>query len=103
VQARARARLTLIRATEGALDRRPDLTVAVLRARLERAARRRTDDPLVTRVGLQVTLRAIDAHPAVGERLVRLWLRRAARREREVLDGGRREPDSGPRSRTARV
>ena len=98
MQARARTRLALIRATEEALDRRPDLTVAFLRARIERSARRRTDGPLVKRVGTDLTLRVIDVHPAVGERLVRLWLRRAKEREIEALDFGR----SGHRERRER-
>jgi hypothetical protein len=88
VQARARTRLALIRATEQALDRRPDLTVAFLRARMERNARRRTDDPLPKRLGLWLTIRAMDVHPVVGERLVRHWLERAARRETEAAKSG---------------
>jgi len=99
VQARTRTRLALIRATEEALDRRPDLTVAAVRARLQRSARRRTDEPLVRRASVRLTLRAMDAHPVVAERLVRLWLKRAARREREALDRIRsREPEAVPRS-----
>ena len=86
MQAQTRARLALIRATEEALDRRPDLTMAFLRSRMERAATRRTDDPLVKRVGTGLTLRAFDIHPAVGERMVRLWLRRAKEREKQALD-----------------
>jgi hypothetical protein len=78
IQGRARARLALIRATEEVLARRPDLTVAFVRSRLERAAGRRDGEPLDSRVVLaRLTIRVIDVHPVVGERLVRLWLRRA--------------------------
>jgi hypothetical protein len=98
VQARARTRLAMIRATEEALDRRPELTVAVVRSQLERSARRRTDEPLARRVGTDLALRAIDVHPAVGERIVRLWLRRAAERERQALESSR----SGHRERRGR-
>ncbi len=84
MQGRTRARLALIRATEEALERRPDLTVAFVRSRLERAAQRRDGEPLDSRVVLaRLTIRAIDVHPAVGERLVRLWLRRARRQALE--------------------
>lgn len=90
VQARARARLVLIRGAQEALDRRPDLTVAVVRSRLERHARR-TDVPPAKRMGVRLTLRAIDVHPVVGERLVRRWLQRAAQREAEALAQAVRE------------
>lgn len=89
MQARARTRLALIRVTEQALDRRPEQTVAFVRARIERSALRRTDRTLVTRVGTDLTLRAIDVHPVVGERLVRWWLQRAAQREIEALECAR--------------
>jgi hypothetical protein len=78
VQARTSARLVVIRATEEALDRRPDLAVAMVRAQLERSVRRRAGQPLTSRdVAQRLAIRAIDVHPVVGERLVRLWLRRA--------------------------
>lgn len=77
------ARLALIRATEEALDRYPEHTMRVLRARLERAALRADGEPLSRRtVGASLMVRAIDVHPATGERLVRLWLKRAADRHR---------------------
>ena len=98
MQARTRGRLALIRATEMALDRRPDLTLAYLRSRMERSALRRVDDPLVKRVGTGLTLRAFDVHPVVGERIVRLWLRRAKEREIEALESAR----SGHRERGGR-
>jgi len=70
----------LIRVTEEALDRYPDRTVAMVRGRLERNARRCDGEPLDSRTVLAgLAARAIDVHPAVGERLVRLWLRRARR------------------------
>jgi len=79
--ARARTRLVLIRATEEALDRYPDRTVAMVRAGLERTALRCDGEPLDSRMVLAgLAVRAIDVHPAVGERLVRLWLRRARRK-----------------------
>jgi len=77
-QARTSARLVVIRATEEALDRRPDLAVAVVRAQLERSVRRRAGQPLTSRdVAQRLAIRAIDVHPVVAERLVRLWLKRA--------------------------
>jgi len=70
----------LIRVTEEALDRYPDRTVAMVRGRLERTARRCDGEPLDSRTVLAgLAVRAIDVHPVVGERLVRLWLRRARR------------------------
>lgn len=81
MQARARTRLVVIRATEEALDRYPDRTVAMVRGRLERTARRCDGEPLDSRTVLAgLAVRAIDVHPVVGERLVRLWLRRARRK-----------------------
>jgi hypothetical protein len=77
-QARTSARLVVIRATEEALDRRPDLAVAVVRAQLERSVRRRAGQPLTSRdVAQRLAIRGLDVHPVVAERLVRLWLRRA--------------------------
>ena len=77
-QGRTRARLVAIRATEQALDRRPDLAVAFVRAQLERSVRRSAGQPLTSRVVVQrLAIRAIDVHPVVAERLVRLWLKRA--------------------------
>lgn len=82
---RDRARLALIRATEQALDRYPERTVAVVRGRLEKAARRRDGEPLESRnVVAWLAVRAIDVHPAVGEWLVRVWLSRAAERHRAL-------------------
>jgi hypothetical protein len=89
VQRRTRAaRLALIRATEEALDRYPEHTMRVLRTRLERAASRAEGEPLSRRtVGASLMVRAIDVHPATGERLVRLWLKRAADRQRAAGSG----------------
>ena len=83
MQVRSRARLALLRATEEALDRYPEHTVAVVRSALERSARRRTGSRFDARtMTLALTIRAIDVHPVVAERLVRLWLRRAAQQHR---------------------
>lgn len=82
MQVRGRARLALLRATEEALERYPEHTVAVLRSRLGKAAQRRDGEPLNRRqVTAALAVRAIDVHPAVGERLVRWWLQRERRRE----------------------
>ncbi len=81
MRARAHARLALIRATEQALDKYPDRTLALVRATLERSARQRTENRFESRVLMvALTIRAMDVHPVVAERLVRLWLRRAAQR-----------------------
>ena len=91
MQPRDRARLALIRATEQALDRYPERTVAVVRARLEKAARRGDGEPLESRnVVAWLAVRAIDVHPAVGERLVRVWLSRAAERHRALQQSAKR-------------
>jgi hypothetical protein len=75
-------RPVLIRITEEALDRYPDRTVALVRARLERASRRRPGEPFEVRRGMQrLMVRAMDVHPAVARALVRHWLRRAARND----------------------
>ncbi len=75
-------RPVLIRITEEALDRYPDRTVALVRARLERASRRRPGEPFEVRRSVQrLMVRAMDLHPAVARALVRHWLRRAARNE----------------------
>lgn len=89
---RDRARLALIRATEQALDRYPERTVAVVRGRLEKAAQRRDGEPLESRnVVAWLAVRAIDVHPAVGERLVRVWLGRAGQRHRSLQQSAARE------------
>ena len=95
MQPRDRARLALIRATEQALDRYPERTVAVVRARLEKASRRGDGEPLESRnVVAWLAVRAIDVHPAVGERLVRVWLSRAAERHRALQQSAKRRAAS---------
>jgi hypothetical protein len=67
-----------LRATEMALERRPDLAVTVVRAGLERSARRQVVDGPRTRVVLvRLTLRAMDTHPVVARTVVRAAVRRA--------------------------
>ncbi len=89
MQVRSRARLAALRVTEEALDRYPDHTVAVVRSALERSARRRTGRRFESRtVLLALTIRAMDVHPVVAERLVRLWVRRAAQQHRAAQLSG---------------
>jgi hypothetical protein len=72
------ARVVTLRVTELALQRRPDLAVTVVRAGLERSARRYAADGVRSRVLLlRLTLRAFDSHPAVARAMVRTALRRA--------------------------
>jgi hypothetical protein len=75
---RSSARGVTLRATEVALERRPDLAVTVVRAALERSARRYAADGVRSRVLLlRLTLRAMDAHPVVARAMVRSAVRRA--------------------------
>jgi hypothetical protein len=75
---RSRARVVTLRATEVALERRPDLAVTVVRAGLERSVRRYAADGVSSRVLLlRLTLRAMDTHPVVARAMVRSALRRA--------------------------
>jgi hypothetical protein len=84
---RTHAQLLALRATEEALDRYPERTVAAVRDRLERSTRRDEGEPLDSRaIAAQVTVRLIDVHPAVGERVVRVWLRHARRKTLDQVD-----------------
>lgn len=83
MQTSRRMRLVLIRASERALDRRPDLTVAVFRASLERTARQREGRGFESRAFMAgLTVRAMDVHPTVARHIVRMSLRRAAQQHR---------------------
>jgi hypothetical protein len=75
---RSGARGAALRATEVALERRPDLAVTVVRAGLERSVRRHVADGPRSRVLiLRLTLRAMDTHPVVARTVVRAAVWRA--------------------------
>lgn len=75
--------LLLVRVSERTLAGRPVLALRVVRVAMRRAATRRAGQPLTARVVVASLMgRVIDVHPPTAEVLIRLGLRRAARRRR---------------------
>lgn len=78
-----RFQLLLARATDRALATRPELTMRVVRASLERKGRRGPGEPLGSRtVKAWLAGRLISLHPGLGRALVRQAVRRAAESRR---------------------
>lgn len=71
----------LLRASETVLSRRPDLALRVVRVGVRRSAHRPDGEPLTARLVVAwLAGRLVDDHPAAARMLLRLALRRAARR-----------------------
>jgi hypothetical protein len=78
---RSGARVVTLRATEVAVERRPDLAVTLVRTGLDRSARRYAATGDRSRaLLLRLTLRAMDTHPVVAHAMVRWAVRRAGAR-----------------------